>query len=426
MSVSSVSGGTRTGRLDSLTGLRFIAALMVFVYHGTVLSVFADTTVQKGYSSVVDNAGAMGVSFFFVLSGFVLTWSARPSDRLRRFWRRRAVKVLPNHVVAYVIALVLLLAAGETIRVGSALATLFLVHSWIPDPHFVATSINGVTWSLSVEVVCYLLFPLVLPLINKIRENRLWLSYAGVVALALLVPVVALTLLPGQPPSPFAPDTSWPQMWFTHFFPLARGLEFLAGMVMARIVLSGRWINMGVAPAVLLAGLVYVVSLQLPTIYGFASLYPLPLSLLIAAAATADVRGHRSWLSSRPMVWLGDLSYAFFLLHLFVMFNLHAATGGEWAAIGTYQRQSWSTPVALLFLLGELLVCILLARLMYRLVEAPAMRRWASPRRREPDAAPVASGGRRPDPAADPEPLPPPIRSEDTRPEIAAGSPPAN
>jgi peptidoglycan/LPS O-acetylase OafA/YrhL len=225
------------------------------------------------------------------------------------------------------------------------------------------------------------------------------------------MPVVALTLLPDGPPSPFAPDVSWPQMWFTHFFPFARGMEFLAGMVMARIVLSRRWIKVGIVPAVVLAGLVYALSLQLPNIYGFASLYPLPLSLLIAAAATADTRGRRTGLNSRPMAWLGDISYAFFLLHLFVLFNLHAAMGGEWAGIGYYQRQSLSTPLAVLFLLGALLICVLLARLLYRFVEAPAMRRWAGSRR-EPGTAPVASAGHRRDPAAGTEPATPPIRPE--------------
>ncbi|MEU3455883.1 acyltransferase [Micromonospora sp. NPDC006766] len=389
----SVSSGARIGKLDSLTGLRFIAAFLVFVSHAQWLSVFTNNTLQNSYSSVAKNAGSIGVSFFFALSGFVLTWSARPGDRPLWFWRRRAVKVLPNHVVACVIAVVLLLAAGESIRVGSAVATLFLVHAWIPDPQFMATSINGVSWSLSVEVVLYLLFPLLLPLVNKIRENRLWHSLAAAGVAALLVPVVALTLLSGQPSPFFAPDITWPQLWFSHFFPIARGMEFLVGMIMARIVLSGRWTNVGIAPAAVLTGLAYAVALQLPTIYGFASLYPLPLSFLIAAVATADARDRRTWLNSRPMVWLGELSFAFFLLHPLVMFNLHAAMGGEWAGAGpgAYQPRSWSTPLALLFLLGALLTCVLLARLLYRFVEAPAMRRWASPRRREFDMASGAS-----------------------------------
>ncbi|MEU3455881.1 acyltransferase [Micromonospora sp. NPDC006766] len=385
-----------------MTGLRAVAAFLVFSYHCTVLSVFADTGVQSGHALVAYHAGHMGVSFFFVLSGFLLTWSARPGDRLRRFLRRRAFRILPNHFVAYVIALVLLLAAGETIRAGSAVTTLFLVHAWIPDAQLIGTSINGVTWSLSVEIVFYLLFPLLLPLVNKIRENRLWYALAGVGVMALLVPVAALTFLPGQPPGPFSPDMSWPQMWLTHFFPLARGMEFLTGMVMARIVLSGRWINIGIAPAAVLAGLDYLLSLQLPTIWGFAAIYPVPISFVIAAAATADARGRQIWLNSRPMVLLGDISNAFFLLHLFVILNVHAAVGGEWAGNAAYHRQSWSTPVGVLFLLGELLICVLLSWLLYRFVEAPAFRRWARPRRRESDMAPGASQGTSRVPAVSP------------------------
>jgi peptidoglycan/LPS O-acetylase OafA/YrhL len=315
-----------------------------------------------------------------------------------------------------------MLAAGMSIRPGSALATLFLLHSWIPQSQLVATSINGVTWSLSVEVAFYLLFPLLLPLANRIRKDLLWYALAAVGALALLVPVVALTFLPGQPPSPFAPGVSWPQMWFTHFFPLARAMEFLAGMVMARIVLSGRWINLGIAPAAVLAGLVYAVTLQLPTIYGFASLYALPFSFLIAAAATSDVRNRRTWLNSRPMVWLGDLSYAFFLLHLTVLFNLHAALGGELAGYGYYQRKSLSTPWAVLFLLGGLLLCVLLARLVYRLVEVPAMRSWAGSRRPDSGPDPVAPAGQ---PVVVAEPALPLIRLEGAQPEPLVGPAPA-
>lgn len=62
------------------------------------------------------------------------------------------------------------------------------------------------------------------------------------------------------------------------------------------------------------------------------------------------------------MVWLGDVSYAFFLSHLVVTLNLHAAMRGEWGRARHL--------LAVLFLLGTLLSNVLPARLMYRLVEA--------------------------------------------------------
>ncbi|MGH3417733.1 MAG: acyltransferase family protein, partial [Actinocrinis sp.] len=95
-------------RLDSLTGLRFLAAALVFFFHGSIEFVFANQATQHGYLTGAATAGFVGVSFFFVLSGFVLTWSARPNDRARAFWRRRFFKIAPNYVVTYVAALILL------------------------------------------------------------------------------------------------------------------------------------------------------------------------------------------------------------------------------------------------------------------------------------------------------------------------------
>ena len=66
-------------RLDSLTGLRFFAAWLVVVHH---FSNFATMPYIWRYTGF----GATGVTFFFVLSGFVLTWSFVPSDTAGRFY----------------------------------------------------------------------------------------------------------------------------------------------------------------------------------------------------------------------------------------------------------------------------------------------------------------------------------------------------
>lgn len=79
-------------RLDSLTGMRWWAAFFVFAYHMGNLAPF------KGQSLM--NFGYTGVSFFFVLSGFVLTWSARPRVGARQFWWRRVARIWPSHMVA--------------------------------------------------------------------------------------------------------------------------------------------------------------------------------------------------------------------------------------------------------------------------------------------------------------------------------------
>ena len=95
----------RRPRLDSLTGLRWWAAFAVFLHH---MSNLAPMPIEG-----VLRYGAYGVTFFFVLSGFVLTWSARPGTPASTFWWRRFARIYPSHIVALVLALNLL---GDAIR----------------------------------------------------------------------------------------------------------------------------------------------------------------------------------------------------------------------------------------------------------------------------------------------------------------------
>ena len=85
-------------RLPSLTGLRFAAAFLVFGFHAHIEGIVA-AGATRDVMDWVFGPGAAGVSFFFVLSGFVLTWSVRPGETAWRFWRRRIAKIYPNHAV---------------------------------------------------------------------------------------------------------------------------------------------------------------------------------------------------------------------------------------------------------------------------------------------------------------------------------------
>src|ERR1700755_2106401 len=82
-------------RLPSLTGMRFLAAFLVFAFHATFALPLRDTALGVHYANLVSKAGYVGVGFFFILSGFVLTWTVRPGDSAGQFWRRRFAKVFP-------------------------------------------------------------------------------------------------------------------------------------------------------------------------------------------------------------------------------------------------------------------------------------------------------------------------------------------
>ncbi|MES4905523.1 MULTISPECIES: acyltransferase [unclassified Streptomyces] len=367
--------------------MRFLAALMVFSVHGSAVAVFRDGEVTADYYRWFSNAGPVGVSFFFILSGFVLTWSARPSDTTGRFWRRRIVKIFPNHLVTLAAALILMSLTSTAIAFPETLPNVFLLQAWVPDTAYVSTG-NEVSWSLSVELFFYLSFPLLIKVIGRVSPRRLWYAAAGIAGLIVLVPVISRHLVSGYPPYPTLP-VSYEQIYFVYVFPVCRLLEFVLGMLMARIVLTGRWIGLGVLPAALLGIVAYVgtIHIEHPALYDYGTPTVIPLALLIAAAAASDVKGRRTWLSSRPMVWLGEISFAFYLVHHMVLKYGHRAFGSQPNAFGQPSGPMWSTPVGILFLVGGLLVSVLVAWGLYALVERPAMRRWG----RSPAAADVTA-----------------------------------
>jgi peptidoglycan/LPS O-acetylase OafA/YrhL len=173
--------------------------------------------------------------------------------------------------------------------------------------------------------------------------------------------------------------------------PLARVFEFGLGVVVASALRSGWRCPVGVRGAVLLLGLA-IGGLYLwqchPAWWSFAR----PTSvmnqvtapcyaLLIAAVASRDLRGGRSWLRSRPMVTFGHWSYAFYLVHATVLY----------AGCSLFGLHPWG-PRALLLLALTLAVSIALSGLLYRWVEHPLERRLRGrlrPAPRHPSAGEV-------------------------------------
>lgn len=369
-------------QLPSLTGMRFLAAFGVFAVHALCTPIFADKSFQmipapgEG-AMVVWQASWAGVSFFFILSGFVLTWSMRPDDTMPLFWRRRFFKIYPNHLLTLVAAAILLGGVSQmALDWKAGILNALLVHSFFPQME-IWTSYNSVAWSLSNEAFFYLLFPFLMLGIGRIRPERLWFWAGGVVAAVFATPVLATLLLPDSPVDPLA-RSPYLEFWLVSKFPPVRLLEFVFGMILARIVLTGRKLPVNLGGAILLTAIAYFVAPHLPLTYPQVAAMVVPLGLTIAAGAKADVAGKRTRLASRPMVWLGQVSFAFYMCHLFVLNYGHMLLGGG----------SWETPAAIGVLALLFCATTLVAWLMFRFFETPIMRRFSTPRRRtaRPDA----------------------------------------
>ncbi|RLP87489.1 acyltransferase [Micromonospora sp. BL4] len=358
-------------RLPSLTGLRWIAALLVFGFHAGTMRIIA----EPDYRAVVDalfTLGLSGVQFFFILSGFVLVWSARPGQRRRDFWRRRVAKIYPNHLVLWAAALLVALWFADPISPAAAVENLLLLQAWDPRPGWFY-SVNTVSWSLSCEVFFYLCLPLALPLLRRARPALLW-------ALVVAVPLLILALWPAQA---LVPEAS--RWWFTQIFPPVRSLEFWMGAAAAELMRRGSWRGPGLAGASVIFVVTWVAAAQWIRAELWTTLLAVAYLLVITAAADADVRGRRSPWRSRPLVWLGEVSFSFYLVHVLVMTTV-LRWSGDWGVGFT----GWRGPAVVL---GFLLVTLFLAGLLHRYVETPMMRRWAR-RRRPPsvETGPVEAG----------------------------------
>ncbi len=348
-----------TTRLPSLTGLRFVAALMVFGFHLHVAGLL-DHGLPGTVMEWVFGQGAVGVSFFFILSGFVLTWSARPGDRATRFWRRRFAKIFPNHAVTWAAALGIIVVTGTGVSVAVALPNLLLVQAWSPDSR-IYYGMNSPSWSLACEALFYAAFPLLYRALSRLPGRALWPVTIAALAATWTVPLLA-HLLP-------YPD----RYWAIYVFPLARTPEFIAGMLLALIVRCGRWPAFGVWPATLLALAAYLVSRVLPEDIHYVAVTVVPLAALIAAVGNADVTGRPTPWRSRWAVWLGETSFAFYMVHQLAIRLVVRVTGHD-----------ASTAVEAGAALLSLALALFCSWLLYRVVEMPFLRLLKGGSRRAP------------------------------------------
>ncbi|MFD5512020.1 acyltransferase family protein [Streptomyces sp. NPDC127051] len=387
---TSAAPGPSRSKLPSLTGLRFIAAALVFFFHATFsdppMNPFADQGWEEGFRWLFSKAGWMGVSFFFVLSGFVLTWSAKPNDTITGFWRRRLLKIFPNHIVMWALAMVLF--AGAMTPLSAWLPNLFLIHSWFPQ-HATFISVNPPSWSLCSELLFYLLFPFLIGPVLRIKERALWGWAAAMVACLVAVQLVTDFLMPQHPPTPEGFGISLWEFWFGYNFPPVRMFEFVLGMILARLVLAGAFPRIRILPAAVLCVVGYAVALAVPFLYGLNVATIVPVALLICAVARADVEGAPTVLRGRTMRWLGEVSFGFYLAQYVVMYFGRTALMDE---------KLFAPLPGVLVLLGFFLATLLVGWLLLVCVERPVMRRWARPAPRRSAAAEPAREERQPAP----------------------------
>lgn len=326
-------------RIDSLTGLRFVAALHVALTHMPHLQ--RDDSISLAFRQCVMSHGP-AVPFFFILSGFILTYryhqdfTVLTAPRLKRFYGTRSARLWPVHLLTLGFAFFLSPNPNHQNRWDSAILNAFLVQSWAPSELY-SQSYNSVAWTLSIEVFFYLCTPFLLWGLARWRA-----SPAQLIAMALPIWLLAATqsIYLSKNPSQIA-------TYLVAVCPLVRLGDFLIGAMLAlAYVRSGSTpqatttqrervegtIVEGIALC-FLASLLYGAH-AVPLYLRLNGYYTILLGILIIVFARQKGYVSHFFASSGPR-YLGEISFAFFMIHCLVFVALDRLTPSN---LGSWER----------------------------------------------------------------------------------------
>lgn len=297
-------------KLQSLNGLRFIFFLCVFFSHYMMSS-----------GRVLPNAGEFAVVFFFMLSGFSLsygygeridtiTYSDFIKKRLLRLWPMQVLTLLLRAIP--IILIPLFVSVIDIKDIISFILKLFFLEGWIPDTQIIF-NFNACAWYLSPLVFCYFLFPTLYKWIVKVKPIQI------VVAVLVYLSIYAICVY-------FIPSER--HQVFLYAAPYFRFFDFAIGILLFRVYRNrGVPINKGLKnsllPELLLIVLIAVVAWLplggVPQVIKMASAYWIPAIIVILGYLLIENVGNLKIMKAKMIQRFGDASFEMYMTHLFLV-----------------------------------------------------------------------------------------------------------
>lgn len=281
-------GSTPTRYMPALDGLRGVAVLVVIIAH-----------VSNPQS---DPMGAVGVTIFFVLSGYLIT-TLLLHEQIQtgticrgRFYSRRARRLLPALIFLLAVDLAARLARGEGVT-PTLIAALYSSNFAVATGYEMSSLTH--TWSLSLEEQFYTFWPLLVPLLlrRRVCSVMLWAAASSAILRVLLVKVV-----------------SWP---FSYFGPLTRADAILIGCALAVAIQRGwrpaRPKLLAVIGAIVVGGSCLAEGKMVATLLIFPA--AIGTALVINSAVTSPRGKLSATLALLPLRLTGRISYGLYLWH---------------------------------------------------------------------------------------------------------------
>lgn len=334
--------------IDSLTSLRFLFALCVFVSHLGILQ--TDPKYKILYDKIFYE-GFLGVSFFFILSGFILSYAYnsrlnRSLSSIKTFYIGRIARIYPVHIVTMLIAIVFALILNK--KDLHILPNMFLLQSFFSsqDIYF---SLNAPSWSISDEMFFYSLFPITV---------FLSMRYKLIAFILLFISIVFLN---------YYLNESLKHYWL-YISPFTRFADFLLGILLYQysLKIKNKSINSNLIEC--LSFFVFFVFFVfhdfIPVSLRYSIYYWIPMSLIIISFSVSWRSGQlgliSKLLSNKCLVFLGEISFCFYLSHMLVM-----------TVMFFIKKQLGLTIDLLLFSLLVLICTVIFSFLLHRYIELP-------------------------------------------------------
>ena len=293
--------------IKTLQSLRFVFVMLMVLSH----------IIGKAF----DYGGECAVSFFFILSGFVLSVAyagkiGQGQFLSRQFLKRQLMKFYPLHLLTFIVMVVLDARLGVYYEWYRLLPNVLLLQSWIPDDSFYFVA-NGSSWFLCDMLFFYVIFkPMFLFLRDISRHHLLLLGVVILVCYLLLAFSIPLSRVNS----------------ILYASPITRMLDFVIGILLYRVYVSSwgrdllRWLErqraftltaIEVAAILLLAALFFLgqtITIRLSCTFMYWFVMP---AFILVFAQIDRLKGLFTCILHHPvMLWLGGISFEIYLLHM--------------------------------------------------------------------------------------------------------------
>ena len=294
--------------LHSLISLRFIAAIFIFIHH---------LSYPNGF-------GPIAVTFFFVLSGFIMgfkycgKFNTITIPILKSFYFKRFIKIYPLQILTFLISLPILLFIDFKTNVFYALCNLFLIHSYFPIGIQVF-SFNSVAWFLSDIMFFYFISPFLFFVLYKleiIKKSKIMvITLIFIILIAWFISYQYADQIPAY-------SFGW---WLIYISPYFRFLDYFTGVITGIIFLTVKSIISDKNSRIYLFSFMEILSVVM-LVFSFKSqiyannslkmgVYYLPASVLLIFIFAFQEGIISRILSKALFIKLGELSFTIFLIH---------------------------------------------------------------------------------------------------------------